>query len=104
MTSTKADRPITATSVVVAAQDLVSSELAGETVILSFQTGKYYGLDTVGGRIWGLLGAAIRVADLCDAIVRHFDVPPDRCERDVLNFLHEMARAGLVELRDDADS
>jgi hypothetical protein len=103
MASPRANRVVTTTSVVVAAQDQVSSELAGETVILSLRTGMYYGLDAVGARIWRLLGTATRVDDIRDKIVQQFDVELGRCEHDVLNFLDEMARRGLIEIGDGID-
>lgn len=100
MPSTGANPAITATSVVAAAKDQVSSDLAGEAVILSLRTGMYYGLDRVGARIWALLGSPMRVVDIRDAIVGQYDVEPDRCERDIVSFLHQLAIRELIEIRD----
>jgi hypothetical protein len=87
-------------SVVVAATDQVSSDLAGEAVILSLRTGMYYGLDRVGARIWALLGAPMRVRDICDAIVGAYEVDPDRCERDVVAFLQQLVTRELIDIED----
>ena len=103
MASTRADRGITTTSVVVATKEQVSSDLAGEAVILSLQTGMYYGLDPVGAHIWELLRTPTAVADLRDSIVRQYDVEADRCERDIVNLLHQLADQGLIEIRDGTD-
>lgn len=103
MASTRVNRPITTATVVVAASDQVSSELAGDAVILSLRTGMYCGLDAVGARIWKLLGTPIRVADIRDAIVQQYDVEVDRCERDVLDFLQQLAARELIEIRDGTD-
>jgi len=85
---------------VVAAKDQVSSDLAGETVLLSMQSAMYYGLDQVGSRIWELVREPIRVSDIRDAIEREYDVDPERCEEDVLGFLRELAAKGLIEVTD----
>ena len=103
MPSADAQRAITIDSVVVAAKDQVSSYLAGEVVVLSLQTGRYYGLDRVGAQVWNLLLTPARVADIRDAIVRQYDVEPDRCERDVLALLQRLADQGLIELTDGSD-
>lgn len=103
MSSTKAHRAITTTSVVVAAKDQVSSDLAGEAVILSLQTGMYYGLNPVGARIWTLLGTPMRVGDIRDTIVTQYDVEVGRCERDIFDVLHQLAAEGLIEIRDGTD-
>jgi hypothetical protein len=101
---TRPDHDITTTSVVVAAQDQVSSDLAGEAVVLSLQTGMYYGLGRVGARIWELLHTPSRVADIRNVIVREYDVEPERCEHDLLDFLLQLANQRLIEVRNGSDS
>jgi len=98
MTAPENPRTITTSSIVVAAKDQVSSDLAGEVVLLSLQTGMYYGLDRVGARVWELMREPTSVGDLRDAIVREYDVDSERCERDVLDLLRKLAEAGLVEV------
>ncbi len=80
MTASSDYRDISTSSIVVATKDQVSSDLAGETVLLSMQSAMYYGLDQVGSRIWELVREPIRVSDLRDAITREYDVEPERCE------------------------
>ena len=104
MASANHQGSITISSVVAAAQGQVSSDLAGEAVILSLHTGMYYGLGPVGARIWELLRTPTRVADIRDAIVQQYDVELERCERDVLELLRQLADQGLIETRDDTDS
>jgi hypothetical protein len=99
MTSPSDNRDISTSSIVVAAKDQVSSDLAGETILLSMQSAMYYGLDQVGSRIWELVRDPIRVSDLRDAIEREYDVEAERCEADVLAFLRELAFKGLIEVR-----
>lgn len=104
MTSPNADRAIATSSVVVATKDQVSSDLAGEVIVLSLQTAMYYGVDQVGARIWELLREPTRVTDICDAIAREYEVEPDLCQRDVLEFLRQLAAQGLIEVRDGAEA
>ena len=85
-------------TIVVASSDQVSSDMAGETVLLSMKTAHYYGLADVGARIWSLVREPVSVAAICDTIGREYDVSPDRCQADVLRFLQELAQHGLVEV------
>jgi hypothetical protein len=95
-----ADLPaITLDTLVVASPDQVSSDLDGETVVLSMQDARYYGLDGVAARIWELLREPVRVADVRDAILREYDVPPAQCEADLFAFLHDLAAKSLLEVR-----
>jgi hypothetical protein len=95
---------ISSSSVVVAAQNQVSCDLGGEGVILGLTRGVYYGLGTVGATIWGLLRTPRRVGEIRDAITSAFDVEVDRCERDLVAFLNELADEGLIDVRDGHDS
>jgi hypothetical protein len=91
---------ISTDSVVVASKSQVSSELAGEVILLSLEAATYYGMDQVGARIWELMQNPARVADLRDAVVQEYEVDVDRCENDLLGFLRHLAAEGLIEVRD----
>lgn len=91
---------ISSSSVVVATSDQVSSDLAGEAVILHLGQGMYYGLDEVGARVWQLVQLPCTPADICSAIIAEYDVAPERCQQDVLVLLGELATAELIEVRD----
>jgi coenzyme PQQ synthesis protein D (PqqD) len=99
-----ANRAITPNSVVVATKDQVSSDLAGEAVVLSLRTAMYYGLDQVGLRIWELVREPMRVAAIRDTIAQEYEVELERCERDVLDLLHQLASEGLIEVRDATEA
>jgi hypothetical protein len=86
-------------SIVVAAHEQVSCNLAGEAVILHLTSGVYYGLDAVGARIWNLIQVPMNVNDLRDVLLEQYDVDPDRCERDLVALLEDIAAQGLIEVR-----
>lgn len=98
MTSPADSNLITIESLVVASPDQVSSDLAGETVLLSMTSARYYGFEGVGSRIWELVSAPARVADICATIAQEYDVAPERCAADVLAFLRDLAMKGLLEV------
>ncbi len=90
---------ITTRTIVAAGKDQVSSDLAGETVLLSMTSAHYYGFEGVGSRIWELIQQPMRVADVCATVASEYDVTPDRCESDVLAFLRALDEKGLLEVR-----
>lgn len=89
-------------SIVVASKGQLASDIGSETVILGLSSGRYYGVDAVGARIWQLIQEPVAIADLQQAIVSEYEVDPVRCESDVLKLLQEMADAGLVEVRSES--
>ena len=87
-------------TLLVADPEHASCELGGETVILNLNSGVYYGLDTVGTRVWRLLHEPRSVSELRDLITNEFDVTADRCESDLLAFAASLAGHGLLRSRD----
>jgi hypothetical protein len=88
-------------SMVVLSGDQVSSDLGGDAVILHLRSGVYYSLDAVGGRIWNLLREPTSVGDLRDTLLDEYEVDADRCERELLALLQELASEGLIEVSNE---
>jgi hypothetical protein len=88
--------PLAAT--VVATADQVSTLLSDETVILHLGDGHYYGLDPVGTSIWGLLQQPRTVGEIRDRLLEEYDVAPERCERDLVTLLRDLAERRLIEV------
>lgn len=92
---------VEAYSIVVAAKEQVSSDLAGEAVILDFKSGVYYGLNEVGARIWNLIQQPKTVSEIRDAIVAEYEIEPELCDRDLKALLQQLEASGLIEVRNE---
>ena len=90
--------PIGPDTVVAQIEELVSSNLDGETVMMSVENGKYYGMDAIGSRVWALIKQPRSVSELCDILLREFNVARERCEKDVLIFLNKLAEDNLIRI------
>lgn len=91
-----------ASTIVVAADQLLSGAFDAETVILDLRTGVYYGLEEAGARIWRLLKRPTSLGALRDALVEEYDVEPRRCERDLRALLRHLLERGLIRVLDDS--
>jgi hypothetical protein len=97
MTDASADRlPLRRESRVAVSRDAVSAALDGETVILGMRDGVYYGLDTVGSRIWTLAAQPTTLGAIHDAIVAEYRVAPEVAWNDLLALAHDLIAAGLL--------
>lgn len=94
----KIDANLSSQTVLVATRDQVSCELGDEAAILGMKNSVYYGLDPVGARVWRLLQEPRSVGEICEVIVNEYDVAAERCESDLVLFLQQMLREGLVEV------
>ena len=87
-------------TVVAQVEELVSSDLDGETVMMSIENGKYYGMDEIGSRIWAFIKQPRSVSELCDILLTEFNVDRERCKKDALIFLNKLAEDNLVKVVD----
>ena len=93
-----AKKQITLDSVIVQSKDQISCDLAGEAAILEMKKGVYYGLDTVGARIWNLIKEPRKVCDVWKALLEEYEVAPADCRRDLLSLLGNLFDAGLIQV------
>lgn len=80
-------------------KDAVFRDLDGEAVILDLGSGKYFGLNAVGARIWQLVAQHGGLRSVHDDLCREYDASPDILEHDLLKLLTELEQARLVEMR-----
>ncbi len=95
--------PIHLNTTVVQSENLLTSDLDGETVMMSLARSAYYGLDATAQRIWTLIAHPLRVADLCEQLIAEFAVERQTCERQVCAFLAELNEEGLVRIVAEAN-
>lgn len=78
--------------------DALFQEVSGETVILDLKSEQYFGLDEIGTRIWQLLQTNGDIEQIYQIMTEEFDVDPQHLEADLLSFLDELKKAGLISL------
>lgn len=74
----------------------LSTAVQDEVVILDPASGRYFGLDRVGARVWEMLTASTSWAELLTTVTTEFDVDPQRAEQDLRVLLEELATKELV--------
>ncbi len=94
---------ISLASIIVRSSDQLSTDLGDETVIMGLASEEYYSLEDVGARIWSLIQEPRTVKEILDSILNDYAVEPERCERDLLAVLQQMAEEGLVEIKNEAN-
>ena len=86
------------TTLVTQGDKQIATELDNMVVMMSVEQGKYYGLDSVGSRIWNLLEQPRRVMEVCAIIQDEFAVERETCERDVLEFIDRLVAVNLLKV------
>jgi hypothetical protein len=68
----------------------------GESVMLSIDAGKYYGLNAVASRVLELLEAPQATASICARILEEFDVDAAVCKRDMIKYIEVLLANGVI--------
>jgi hypothetical protein len=89
---------LTESAKIVASKQQVSSNLGDEKAILSLNDGVYYGLNSVGARIWNLIQQPRTFAELHTILIDEFDVDGERLESDLRHVLDQLTEQQLVEI------
>lgn len=85
-------------SIVTQAIGLVAADMDGEKVMLNIENGNYYGLDSIGSRIWDLIEKPHSIREVVAVLCTEYDAEIEICQHDVLKFLSQLHARGLVEL------
>lgn len=75
----------------------VSADLGGEMAILDSKSGIYYGLDSVGARIWGLIQEGKTLSGIRDCLLEEYEVNPEQLETDICALIEQLQAKGLIE-------
>ena len=89
---------ITTDSYIKRNKEVFASEIDEEVVMMNVDTGRYYGMDTVGSRIWELIAEEIQVKDVIEKLMEEYDVSEEQCKSDVIEFLSELYENKLVQV------
>ena len=81
-------------------KDVVFREIAGEAVILNLETGKYFGLDEVGTRMWQSLAQHKQVAPALKDLTEEYDTTKDQLQHDLLELVENLAAHQLIEIHE----
>lgn len=73
------------------------TDLSGEKVMVDFEQGKYFMIKGVGNDIWEMLADDVLVADIMDKLLQEYDVTVEQCEKEVLDFLGNLEKLGIIK-------
>jgi hypothetical protein len=76
--------------------DVLAQEAGDTVILLTPDSGEYFTLNEVGGRIWELSDGSRSVADIAGVLADEYEAPVDEIRADALGLLGELADAQLV--------
>jgi len=71
-------------------EDILSSQIGNEIVLLDVASGKYFKIDEVGSSIWEHLKEPKSLDNLVEILIMEYDVEKEQCKKDVTKFIGEL--------------
>jgi hypothetical protein len=79
---------------------VISQEISGETVFLDLERECYFGLDTVGIRIWQLIETSSDLLSIFNTLLEEYEVEESRLRADLETLINDVRDRGLISLED----
>ena len=76
--------------------DLVAAEMDGDIVMMSVETGSYFGLTGIAPQIWEALDTPQTFEDLLGKMFSLYEVEDEVLRADLTTFVADMQKNGLV--------
>ncbi len=75
---------------------LLSSPLADEIVMMNVKTGDYLGLNGVATSIWNLLEKPITIDEICHELLEEYEIDKATCAEKTIEFLIKLKEDNLI--------
>ena len=85
-------------SIVSHREDIDTTDLDGEKVMMDLEKGQYFALNSVASRIWEVIESPISVNKVVDTLLEEYEVEREECEKSVLEFIKGLEDASLVSV------
>lgn len=73
------------------------TDLAGEKVMIDFETGKYFLIKGTGNDIWDMLQQETTPEKIIEQLLSEYEVSREECEASVMAFLDKLGSYGFID-------
>jgi len=97
---------VTMETICVPSEDVVAREIEGDIIIVPLVSGigdaddELYTLNETGQAIWQKLDGSLNLGQVANAISLEYFSPASEIEKDVLGFVTEMIKRGMLTVKD----
>ncbi len=88
------------TNILTRNMEILSSDMDGETVMMSVENSEYYSLSTVGTKIYDILLKDMSFSELIDVLTKEYNVDRAVCEKDTKEFLEELVNKNIIKIKE----
>ena len=79
-------------------KNLNVTDLAGDKVMIDFESGKYFLLKGVANDIWDYIQEPITVVEIENKLMAEYEVDKEVCHKSVLEFLDKLSSYNFINI------
>lgn len=87
-------------SIVSINRDVPFSRVHDDMLGINERTGYCYSINASATRVWEIMNEPVSVNDICSVLCREFVVEKEVCFHDLVEFLSDMLKTGLIRVAD----
>lgn len=76
------------------------TDLAGEKVMIDFESGKYFLLKGTANDIWEYIKQPVTVGEIHSRLLSEYEVDADICLEGIVSFLNQIKEYGFIKIED----
>ena len=81
-------------------KDVIFSDLEDEMIIMDMNSGKYFGLNETGAKIWSLFDKYGDLKEVVKALCEEYEISKEKCEKEVIRFLKRLQQKDLIHVEE----
>jgi hypothetical protein len=81
--------------------EVIAAKADQGLIMVSIETGHYYGLSDVAREIWDVIECPKKVSDLLCDLTEIYEIDGPACEEQTLFFLEALRQEGLLQVKDE---
>lgn len=85
-----APRPLQDTDHVARVETIVATDMDGETIMMSVETGQYFHLDDIATAVWAGLEQPHTIGEIVVHLQSIYDVDPAECRSDTIELIQKL--------------
>ncbi len=79
-------------------EDVLVSDVEGESVLLNVNSERYFGLDEVGTRMLSVLTTSNSIQTAYEALLEEYEVENEKLRQDLADLIEQLVEQGLLEI------
>ena len=89
-------RQLQANDLLARVDTIVATDMDGETMMMSVETGKYFHLDDIATSVWAELEQPRTLDQVVDQLQASYDVDADQCRNDTLELIEKLLEYNVL--------